>query len=142
MRGVTDDDFRTRWAEILPWLKDLCDPTAEPYTLQLKDGNLNEQKIGDFCAKYLIADLMQRSDALWFDHVTGNGVLLLKRLPAYLAALFILSSVSRYHPELLDGPAREPTDLGYFLGSMLDAAERFFPQLILELLSGAPIFFD
>ena len=60
-----------------------------------------------------------------------------------MAALFILSNVCRYEPDLLDAVTKESTDVGFAIGTFLDLAERFFPQLILELLSPIrPVFFE
>ncbi len=55
--------------------------------------------------------------------------------------MFILSNVSRYNPEFLDDSV-VGTNLGYVLTEFLDNAERFFPQLMLELAEGEPIFFE
>lgn len=56
--------------------------------------------------------------------------------------MFILSNVSRYESELLAEPTRELTNVGYALTTFLDNGERFYPQLILNLLYGEPVFFE
>ena len=75
-----------------------------------------------------------RDSAVWFDHVTRDDIFFLPRPAAYLAAMFILSNVSRYEPELLADATRELTNVGYALTTFLDSAERYFPQLMLALL--------
>lgn len=140
VEGVTDEEFRNTWPQKLSWLDGVCEPGAEAFTLRVKDPPKGEEAVAEFCAKYLMHNLMWRDDALWFDHVTTSGIVMLPRLPAYLGALFILSNVSRYEPEFLDTVTREPTDVGYVLNAFLDCAERFLPQLVLELLQGPTYF--
>jgi hypothetical protein len=139
--GHDSESFRQQWVTLLPWLADKCALTGEDYILKVLDRPADEDAVASFCQKHLLHDLRLRDDATWYDHVVGGEVVLMPRLPAYLAMLFILSNVSRYEPEFLDAAVREPTDLGYFLHSALDSAERFFPQLVLELLQKRSVFF-
>ncbi len=125
----------------LPWLADVCEFEG-PYTLRTKVEVRHAAVLAEFCRIYLVPELRRREDALWFDHRETPGVTLLPRLPAYLAALFILSNVSRYEPQFLDEPTTGLTNLGYFLNTFLDNAERFVPQLVLELAHGRPLFFE
>ena len=134
------DEFEARWPQLLPWLADLC--TCEgPFLLKLKV-QLQLELVSEFCHRYLLHDLRWRDTAVWYDHVVTDGVHLLPRLPAYFAALFILSNVVRYEPEYLDDATLQGTDMGYFLGSFLENAERFVPQLVLELLEKRGVFFE
>lgn len=143
VHGTTAQEFDRSWPELFHWLKDDCERTAKPFQLRVKEPPKDEAAIGDFLRLKLLHDLVRRDNAIWFDHVARPGVTLQHRLTAYLAALFILSNVSRYEPELLDAVTRESTDVGYVVGTFLDGAERFFPQLILELLNGGkPHFFE
>jgi hypothetical protein len=133
--------FERDWKTLFPWMADVCDHSA-PFTLKLKVQGLQVPLVAEFCRTRLIPDLRRREDALWFDHRVTPGVALLQRLPAYIAVLFILSNISRYEPEVLDEPTSKLTDLGCFLNSFLDNAERFVPQLFLELSQGRPMFFE
>ena len=138
--GITEDDFAAQWPDKLPWLKDVCD-CVEPFTLQFRANPKDETEVEELCKKHLLHDLNWREDAVWYDHIVGNDVVLLPRISAYLAALFILSNMCRYEPELIDGATRDPTDLAYVLNTFLDHVERYFPQLILEALYGTGMFF-
>ena len=100
----------------------------------------SEREIADICGKYLLRDLRSREDPVWFDYVNDRLVGQLHRIGTYLAALFVLSNVNRYEPELLDNASSARSDLGFFLSTFLDAAERFLPQLVLEVVEG-PMYF-
>lgn len=140
--GVSEDDFRRDWETFFPWMKDVCELRSKAFTLRVKDPPRTYEAISAFCESKLLSDLRLRNDAVWFDHVARDGVVLLPRPAPYLAAMFILSNVSRYEPELLAEPTRELTDVGYALTTFLDNAERFFPQLILDRLYGTRVFFE
>jgi hypothetical protein len=142
IEGISKDDFQRDWETLLPWMKGICELGPEDFTLRVKDPPGTYDTISTFCEAKLLPDLRGRDDALWYDHVTRDGVAFLPRLAPYLAAMFILSNVSRYEPELLAEPTRELTNAGYALTTFLDSAERFFPQLILGLLYGDPVFFE
>ncbi len=114
---------------------------AGPFRLRVKVSPLQLPLISEFCRRYLMPELRHSSDAVWFDHCARPGIKLFPRRQAYLAAMFILSNVSRYNPEFLDDSV-VGTNLGYVLTEFLDNAERFFPQLMLELAEGEPIFFE
>lgn len=139
--GETSQTFAQNWTQTSPWMADLCDLYA-PFTLRLKVDVQHAELVAEFCRRFLLHDLRLRHDAWWYDHRAGGGVTLLHRLPAYIAAMFVLSNISRYEPEFLDDATLQLTDLGYFLRAFLDNAERFFPQLILDLLYGHQVFFE
>jgi hypothetical protein len=136
----TESGFQANWQQSFHWLADVCDYEG-PFRLRTKVQLEHDALISEFCHRNLMSDLRHREDATWFDHRVTPGVTLLHRLPAYLAALFILSNVSRYEPQLLDEPTAGLTDLGYVLTTFLENAERFVPQLVLELFNG-PLFFE
>lgn len=138
---VSEEDFRQNWAQMFPWMSDVCQ-LADAFTLRLNVQLQHVSLVAEFCRRYLIHDLRLRDTPFWYDHRVGGGVTLLQRLPAYIAAMFILSNVSRYEPEFLDDATSQLTDLAYFLSTFLDNAERFLPQLVLELLNGRPMFFE
>jgi hypothetical protein len=140
--GVSESDFRKDWAALFPWMTDVCELHADPFTLRVKTPPKSEAEITAFCEKKLLHDLRFRETAVWFDHVTRDNIVFLPRLAPYLAGMFILSNVSRYEPELLAAPTRELTDVGYALSTFLDSAERFFPQLILTRLYAQAVYFE
>jgi hypothetical protein len=55
--------------------------------------------------------------------------------------MFILGSLVRYQPEIILAAAGTESELGWFLGRFIRAAERFYPQLVLSWLTGAHVFF-
>lgn len=138
---IDDERFASEWAAMFPWWKELC-ALDSGTVLRLKKDPENYDEICDLCRKHLMHDLRLRDDAFWYDHRVGSDVVLLPRQLAYMGACYILSNVSRYEPELLDAPTSGLNDLGFVLESFLDNAERFFPQLTVELLYGEPVFFE
>lgn len=138
IEGISEEEFASNWKAILPWLAAEC-ALAKPFTLVLTSRPTGEEEIAQFCYKYLWRDLQLRNDAVWFDQVSRPGSTLLPRPASYLAALFILSNVSRYEPETLMH-LLEPTDLAYVVDSLLDCADRCIPLLVIELLEGPTYF--
>lgn len=139
---VSEEQFSAEWKNMLPWMIEDCEYHS-PFTLKLKKNPQNEEEIVAFCEKRLLRDLNLREDAVWHDHVVLPDIVLLPRISAYLAALFILSNASRYEPELIDSVTRQPTDVAYALTTFLNHAERYLPQLILEVLRGGRgLFFE
>jgi hypothetical protein len=141
LADLSEDEFAAQWETLFPWWKDLC-LLDSAFTLRLKDSPKGEPEICEICRTRLIHDLRLRDNAYWFDHRVGNNVTLLPRQLAYMAAMYILSNVSRYEPEFLETPTSGLNDLGFVLQSFLDNAERFFPQLTVELLYGSSVFFE
>lgn len=138
---LDEEGFAQQWETLFPWMKDDC-TLDSAHTLRLKENPKDENEIAEFCRNRLIHDLRLRENAYWFDHRTGNGIALLPRLLAYIAAMHILSNVSRYEPEFLEAPTSGLNDLGFVLESFLDNCERFFPQLTVDVLYGQPVFFE
>lgn len=141
--NLSAPEFEAGWTSLFPWLDPAFElATGRPFTLRFRVPPKDEVEVGEICRKYLIPDLLARQDPVWFDHVERNGVVLLPRALAYLAAMFILSNVSRYEPEHLAEPLRDLNDVGFVLDTFLGHAERFYPQVILELVNGTQVFFD
>jgi len=138
---VDEATFASSWQTMFPWMAEVCDLDAA-FRLRLKVKLQSDSMVAEFCSRYLIHDMRPRDSAVWLDHRVGGGVVLLPRIVAYLAAMFILSNVCRYEPDYLEDAAVGGTDLGFFLGQFLSAAERFFPHLVLELMSGKCIHFE
>ena len=141
LQETSADEFERNWQELFPWFKDECDLANEPFSLMVKEKLETSEQVTSYLESRLLHDLQLRDNALWFDHVSRPNVALLQRPLAYLAALFILSNVVRYEPHLLADVTKEPTSEGFVVSSFLDAAERFFPQLILRHFGG-PIYFS
>jgi hypothetical protein len=139
--GLTNEEFERDWQTLFPWMASKCEIATDPMTLAVTGELRGTEAISDFCDKHLMADLRWRDDATWFDHVTRPDVVLLPRPAPYLGAMFILSNICRYEPELLSSVAGEMTDCGFALTSFLDSAERYYPQLLLNLLAGRMCFF-
>jgi hypothetical protein len=139
---VTDEELRTDWKKLFPRLADQCEIVdSDRPVLRALEQPSDEEAVVAFCKKNLWHDLRRRDDAWWYALREDQVAFPLPRLAPYILGLFILSNAVRYEPELLDAVSREPTDIGFAIGSFLDAAERFFPQLVVELLSGEPVFF-
>lgn len=140
---VSDKDFKENWQSMLPWLKELCITADQPMTLEVIAPLNDEHDISDFCKKHFICPAELQSSAVWYDHLVWKfSSYQLNRLLAYPLVLFILSNISRYHPEIIQNATMELTDLSFVLKSSLDATERYFPQFMLELLLGRPCFFN
>lgn len=139
--GITEPDFRSQWASLFPWFSDSCECGDEAFTLKLKTDPKDAEEIATFCEKHLLHDLNWREDAVWYDHIAHDDVLLLPRLSGYLVALFILSNMCRYEPQTIDTVARNPTNAAFVLNTFLDHVERYFPQLVLEALHGNGMYF-
>ena len=136
---VSEEHFGEKWSEWFPWFTDLCEYAGD-HTLRLKQRPKDDAAVSDMCSQ-LLHDLRWREDPLWYDQVQWPGVFLMSRIPSYLAALFILSNVSRYEPEYLEQCTSELTNTGYVLTSFLEHAERYFPQLMLKILARSPVYF-
>lgn len=134
------DEFEAQWKSMFHWFAEYGEITAA-YTISLH-ARPGPDMVEKFCKTYLFHDLRRREDALWYDHRADTSVTTLNRTLAYVASMFILSNVSRYEPEFLEAPTAGLNDLGYFLGAFLENAERFFPQLMLEIINGHPVFFE
>lgn len=141
MPHQTESEFAARWQQDFPHLVDVCDHEG-PFTLRLKVKLQRAPLVDEFCHWYLTHDLRKRDDAYWSTIQLGASTPRLPREVAYFAAMFILSNISRYEPELLDDATLQLTDLGFFVRAFLDCAERFFPQLILDIVDGQPVFFE
>ena len=135
------DSFKEDWASKFPWFKDIC-AYEKDTTLRVITTPADANEIAAFCKKHLVHDLRRMDEADWYDDIRRDGNLPPARVLRYLAAMFILSNVARYEPDFLEGPTTGLTDMGYALESFLDIAERFFPQLIAEVLERRSVFFE
>lgn len=139
----TADQFNEKWQEYFPWFKDLCslDPD-EKFTLVVDQKFTSDKEVSAFCRDKMLTDLFIRQDAVWFDHVSRDRLLMTGRLMPYLTMLFILSNLARYEPEKLDEAMRQPTDLAYALNTAINNVDLYFPQLLLSRLWGQNVYFS
>jgi hypothetical protein len=128
-------DFRTSWNEWFPNLKDVCslEPTG---TILRVDANKVDtstyQAICDFCYQYLEANLQYYDAPLFFAIRHSRPDLDLPRPAFYFIAAFILSSMVRYEPELMLDASNPDSEDGWLIARFLEAAERYFPHLLLH----------
>jgi len=136
-------DFRTSWQQWFPKLKDCCslEPTGRILLVDsIKVDASTYEAVCDFCHQHLEVNLKSYEDPTWFAIRHSRPELDLPRPAFYYIAAFILSSVVRYEPELLVDVSNPDSEQGWLIARFLDAAERYFPQLLLHWWFG-PIFF-
>lgn len=137
--NISKEKFESNWEKYFPWFKDICE-ISSPFSLKVKKTNKDNNDVANFCRKYLINELSCDDAPNWFDNIVFNEDRLLKRPTAYIAALFILSNISRYEPQLLNEPTIGLTNTGYLLKIFLEKCEQHFPQMMLELILSEPVY--
>jgi hypothetical protein len=144
IQNCSEEEFATSWQSFLPWMVDECELSSEePYVLKLKQDGLDSAQVAEFCARRLMSKLHLSDDSVWFDQVKREGKYLFPgRLPPYVIALFILSNVCRYEPQLFGDTFNNSTDLGFVITSFLNCAERYVPQIFVGDMYGGTVFFE
>lgn len=139
----TEAEFRSEWRRQYSRLADSCE--LQPEGMVLKVGTAfptsNYNEVADFCAKKLWTDLILRDDATWYYIREPDARKVLPREAYYYIAMFILSNVVRYQPEVMLDVIQPGSHLGWLLGRFAKKAERFFPHLILNWATGTTTFF-
>jgi hypothetical protein len=137
IHGLDANHFREHWKELLPWWKDNCEHhEVNEFTLQTSLDVNDLQSIERLC-RPLYGNMNRTDQPIFFDDVHYPGATRLPRMEVrYLAALFVLSNISRYEPELLAEPARRSTNVRLVIEAFLDDAAIRVPQLMLRLLEG------
>ena len=137
------ETFQANWMHWYPKLAQRFKLSEGGSDLYLSDAILPKsyEEVCSICEELLVPRLTLGSSAIWFLEREDNAPILMPRLAQYLAAMFILGSLVRYEPELLDEAGRAASEDGWFLDEFLSAAERFFPQLILERIYQRPFYF-
>jgi hypothetical protein len=135
--------FRKNWDAWLPQLASLCslEPTGTTLRVAPSVDTSTLEAISDFLRSHLWVNLIWSDIPIWYVPLQQGSIPLLPRLAYYYVALFILSSAVRYEPESLIALTDPDSQLGWVLQHFLDAAERFFPQLVLHWLYAEPLFF-
>jgi hypothetical protein len=142
-RFVEESHFRTNWATGYPQLKDICELEEKGCVLKVKQSFKESMYEGlcDFCERNLWNSLVWRDDPLWHIVRHLNGAVTLNRVGYYFVAVFILGSIARYEPELLQSSLKQGGELEWFFDRFMRAAERFFPQLIFSWAQGRATYF-
>jgi hypothetical protein len=138
----SESEFRTSWQTWFPGLA--ATSTLEPSgtVLRVNPGpdTGSRDAVADYLGRHLWVNLRWSDHPLWYVLRQASGKPPLPRPAYYYMALFILGSVVRYEPELLLQVGDPDSDIGWFIGRLIDAAERYFPQLMLHWLVTEPIF--
>lgn len=136
-------DFDTSWEKDFPELVEDCILRPGENTLQLRRERWGEEYLDvcNWCAQNLMPDLLVGDSPSWFLIRRIENQPILPRAAYYLAGMFILGSLVRYHPESLVEATEPDSDLSWLLRRFVDCAERFFPQLMLSWLHRRQVYF-
>ena len=136
-------DFRNSWQNWFPKLKDICSLEPTGRTLLVDTNKVDTstyEAVCKFCDQSLEANLVSYENPSRFAIRHSKPELDLPRPVFYLIAAFILSSVVRYKPELLLEVSNPDSEAGWLIERFLNAAERYFPQLLLNWISANPVY--
>lgn len=107
-----------------------------------QDAAADQVRVLAFSAEYLISDLTSlKTDRFYLDRKMPD-VPPIRRELAYLGAMHILSSVVRYEPEALLQTIESGSETAWFLDKVLQAVERYYPQLMMSLAENRDIYFS
>ena len=124
--------FRDNWTTWFPSLATDCTLEPEGTLLRVNKGDNTKsyEAIAAFLASRLWPNLLwSEFRAIWYAPVTGT-LPSLPRAAYYFLALFILGNVVRYTPEQLSDLTNPDSHLGWTMQRFVNAAERFYPQLM------------
>jgi hypothetical protein len=136
--------FATSWQQWFPRLKDLCSletPDAVLAVDTTKVDTSTQEAIIDFCHRFLEVNIISYEAPWWFAIRQSAPQFDLPRLAFYFIGAFILSSAVRYEPESLLAISNPDSETGWIVARFLNAAERYFPHLILNWLFTDPVYF-
>jgi len=105
------------------------------------DAKADQERVMAFSSEYLISDLTSLNAIRFYLSRNTPGIPALRRELAYLGAMHILSSVVRYEPEALLQTVESGSETAWFLDKVLQAVERYYPQLMLSLAESRNIYF-
>jgi hypothetical protein len=136
--------FPTNWQEWFPQFKDLC--SLEPAGAVLivdkqQDEITSREGIVDFLHRTLEVNLSSYEDPAWFAIRHAESKFGLPREAFYFIGAFILSSAVRYKPESLLAISNPDSETGWIVARFLNAAERYFPHLLLNWVYRPPVYF-
>ncbi len=132
----------TNWVSELPSLSGCClvDPGQNAVEATHKVSKVED--VSRFCSLRLDRDLLWRDFvARWYLVRQTDPDLVFPRTAYYFIALFILGSIVRYEPELMLDTINPNSLSGWLFKRVVQAAERFFPQLMLSWLVDEPLYF-
>jgi len=136
-----EESFRQEWKAWFPSLGGLCslEPVGAVLAVGPSTDTSNYEAISAFCFERLWVKLNWSDRPIWFAlrHIQP----VLPRSAYYLVCSFILASAVRYEPELLLSAVNPDADIAWILNRLLNAGERYFPQLILHWVHSKPVFF-
>lgn len=131
------------WTSELPSLASCCSLIAGENALKVlyRLPEKDRQAITNFCSLRLERDLIWRDTSRWYLIRQHDLEVVFPRAAYYFIAMFILGSIVRYEPELMLEIVNPDSYSGWLLKRFIQAAERFFPQLMLSWVVGHPLYF-
>lgn len=139
----SEDEFRASWQDWYPDLASLftLEPTGTVLRAKPSVDTSSESAIADILWTHLWVPLDWTDQPVWYALRRVDPKFALPRDGYYFVALFILSNVVRYEPELLSDLLNSESDLGWLFERLLGMAERYYPQLLLHWVVQQPAFF-
>jgi hypothetical protein len=139
---VDRNDFATSWKSWFPQLADSCKLIEDSAILLVDRGNHEKyETVCEYCSKHLENRLTYSDVPLWYIIKKEGTGSVLPRLSYYIISLFILGSIVRYEPELLEEIEVPNSEIGWLIDEFLQRAERYSPQLLLQWLYGDQVYF-
>lgn len=139
----SEAELRVNWQAWFPALVSSCtlEPTGTVLRVAPHIDTGSREAITDYLWNHLWVDLKWSDRPVWYVMRQVAPKFVLSRPAYYHIAMYILGSAVRYEPELLLDMINPDSDLGWFLGRLTNAAERYFPQLMLHWIVTKPVFF-
>lgn len=137
-----EQDFRINWQTYYPALVDDLELEQTGCVLKAKASSLPAtlDAVSALCEKVLQLNLVLMSDQpSWHITKITRTDIVWPRPSYYTAALFILGSIVRYNPEILLKVSA--SKWSWLLERFMIKAERFYPNLMWNWLSGHTVFF-
>jgi hypothetical protein len=135
----------TDWTSELPSLSGCCTVRSGENSLEATFKVSKRQDASNFCSLRLDPSLLLQADLMsgnrWYLVRQTDPDLVFPRPAYYFVALFILGSIVRYEPELMLDAIAPGSLSGWLLKRVVQASERFFPQLMLNWLEGRTLYF-
>lgn len=153
---ISRTDFLANWEIFFPKLAQLCylPSSCEEDDLSLPGSGetcrlivrrsvntSSYEAIAKFCSDHLENRLFYGSEPIWYALRETPNEPLLPRAAYYFAALFILSSIVRYQPDVLSAPETLSSQPAWLIDRFLSAAERALPQLVYNWISSTQTYF-
>jgi len=140
------EHFGCHWRSEFPSLAPHCEQELQPDECILKVKKEKEpndyEGVCSLCKEMLETRLIfSDSNPTWAILRQTNSDLVWPRAAYYFAALFILSSIVRYQPELIYQINSANTKSNWLLLRFMATAERFYPHLMLNWIHKTNYFF-